>query len=98
MIPAAVINGDERHTSFHKSPREQASLTKTIAAIALAQFVVLTVNVERLLRLAGADQAIALLIEPIDIAHRIGRGFFIDSHHPIDQLSQILAALESTFG
>src|SRR4051794_27387653 len=55
-------------------------------------------NVERLLGFSRANKAIALLIKPIDVAHRISRGFLGDSEHPIDQFSEVLASFEPALG
>src|SRR5207248_9862490 len=77
-------------------PREQTPLPEAAAAIFFAQLRCFPLNIERLLGLARANQAVALLVEPIHVAHRIGRRLVVDSNHPIDQLPQVLAPLETS--
>src|SRR6267142_6753404 len=96
MIPAAVIDGDEWHARLHEPPGEQAPLAKGAATIFLAYPRGLAVDIERLLRLARADETITLFVEPIDVADRIGRRFVVEPYHSIDELPQVLATFESS--
>ena len=46
VVPAAVVDGDERHAGFDQPPREQAPLAEPVAAVALAGAVRLAADAE----------------------------------------------------
>ena len=60
-VPALVVDGDVGHAALDQPPRHQAGLPERVAAVALAQLVLLLREVEHLAGVAE-DQVVGLLL------------------------------------
>ena len=87
VVPAAVVERDERHAGLDQPPGEQGPLAEAVAAVGVADLVGLAVDVERLLGRVRRDQVVALAIVLVEAADRVGRGLVGDALEAIDQLA-----------
>ena len=86
MIPAAVVEGDERHAGLDQSPGQEGSLAEAIAAVAVADRVGFAMDVERRLGFWRSDEVVALLVELVERQHRVAGGRVVDAQQAIDFL------------
>jgi len=66
MIPATIGQGHKSHASLDEPPSHQHPHARLILSVAVLHLVRLFTNVERLLGLLRADQAVRSLVEGIE--------------------------------
>src|SRR5437870_11396756 len=97
MVPAAVVQRDERHPRLDEPPRQKGALAERIAAISVAHALRLAVDVERGLGFTRTDQVVALLVLLIEGVDRIARFLIEDARHAIDLAANLTARIEASF-
>src|SRR5436309_1918769 len=92
-IPATHGHGDEPHARLDQPPGQQAALAKGSAAVPVPRLVRLLGDVERLLRLRGADHVVGPVIERI--AGRLYSGALEPLESAVQRLEQRPPAVEA---
>ena len=94
MVPSAVVNRHEWNTGLDESARQQQSLPKGIASIAIASFFRFFTDIERRLSRRRSHQIHALAIVIVESQRRVTSGSVAESRKCIDPLSKNRTVLE----
>ena len=71
VVPAAVGERDESHARLHEPAGQQHPHARLILAVLVLDLVRLLLEIERLLRLGGTDEAVGPLVERIERVERV---------------------------